>query len=219
MRSKVFDESNHAGGISNRDVLRFPEHSLVQNHRIRGAGQLLILAEPGDTHQHVTMFTGDERRVDAQMTSNGRLGPAGAESSPRSFQPLEREVPEIGLQKLADVVAELHVEVPVEHRRLLPLFDDHGCRIPENVQGRFSEDPRVRVVSGDHSHADAEVAVTAEDVDGAAETRPLRSVAEPCTSQQHDRPRQEQESRARPHLSRLPTAKPPATDTTTLLQH
>ena len=189
MRSEVFDESNDAGGISDRDVLRFPEHSLVQDHRVRGTGQLLILAEPGDAHQHVTMFTGDERRVDAQVASNGRLGPAGAESSPRSLQPFEREVAEIGLQELPDVVAELHVEVSVEHRRLLPLFDDHRRRIPENVQCRLSEDPRVRVVSGHHSHANAEVAVTAEDVDGAAETRPLRPVAEPCTSQQHDRPR------------------------------
>lgn len=67
------------------------------------------------------------------MASNGRLGPAGAERSPRPFQPFEREVPEVCLQKLANIVAKLHMEVSVEHSGLLPLPGHHGDRIPENV--------------------------------------------------------------------------------------
>lgn len=133
MRSEVLDEPNHAGSISNRDVFCFPENSLVQNHRVCCNSQFLILTEPGNAYQHVTMFTGDERRVDAQMTSNGRLGPAGAKRSPWAFQSFKLEVPEVSLQKLTNIIAELHMKVSIEHRCLLALFGRYGGWIPENI--------------------------------------------------------------------------------------
>lgn len=62
------------------------------------------------------MLSCDVGRIDAQMPCNGRSAPAGRESTPRSVQPLEDKVAEIGLQELPQVVTELHVEVTVEHR-------------------------------------------------------------------------------------------------------
>lgn len=206
----MFDEPYYARCVSNGDVLRFPKNSFVEDHRVGCGSQLLVLAEPSDSHQHVTMFSGDKGRVDTQMASYGSFGPAAGERSPRSLQFLEREVPEVGLQQLTDVVAKLHVEIAVEDRsRLLPLPARYRDRIPEHVQGWLAEYPGVGVVSRHHSHADAQVTVSAEDVDGTAETRPLRPVADPRANQQRERPSQDQESRSRPHLSRLPAAKPP----------
>lgn len=98
MRPEVFDEPHHARGVSDRDVFRFPENGLVEDHRVRGFSQFLVLAEPGDAHEDVAVIAGDERRIDAQVSGDRGFGPAGGERAPRFFQTFEREVPEIGLQ-------------------------------------------------------------------------------------------------------------------------
>lgn len=192
VRAEVLDESHDAGRVADRHVLRLPENGLVEDHRLRGAGEFLVLAEPGDPHQHVAMFAGDEGRVDAQVASDRCLRPAAGERTPRPLEPLEREVPEVGLQELPDVVAELHVKITVEHRGLLTLSTRRGYGIPEHVQRRLPKDPGVRVVSGHDSHADAQVAVAAEDVHGAGETRPLRSVADLRSHKQRERTQHQQ---------------------------
>ena len=68
------------------------------------------------THQYVAVLSCDVRRVDAQMPCHGRTAPTGRKSTPRPFQSLEDKVAKIGLQELPQVVAELHVEVSLEHR-------------------------------------------------------------------------------------------------------
>lgn len=197
MRAEVFDEPDHAHCIADGHVLRFPENGLVEDHRVRRGGQLLVVAEPGDSYQHVAMIAGDEGRVDAQVTGYGRLGPASGERPPRSLEPLEGEVTEVSLHQLADVVAEFHVKITVEDGgRLLTLPASYRDRIPEHVQGRLAEYPCVRVVSRHDSHADAQVTVSAEDVHGTAETRPLRPVADPRSDEQREHPSQRQESRS-----------------------
>ena len=98
MRAEVLDEPHHARRVADRHVLGFLEHSLVKDHRVCGAGQLLVLAEPGHAHQHVTVLPGDEGRVDSQVAGDRCLGPAARERPPRPLQPLEREVPEVGLK-------------------------------------------------------------------------------------------------------------------------
>lgn len=183
MRAEVTDKPNNARGVPDGHVLRSPEYSFVKDHRLRGPGQSLILPDPRDPHQYIAMIPGDEGGVDPQVFRDRRLRPTPGERPPRSLEPLERKVPEVCLQQLSDIIAELHVKVPVEDRggsALLPLPVQQRGRVPENVQGRLPEYPCLRVVPGHHSHADRQVTVTAEDVHGAPETRPLRP-GDPCS--------------------------------------
>jgi len=72
------------------------------------------------------------------MPCHGRPAPAGCKSTPRSVQPLEDKVAEIGLQELPQVVAELHVEVSMEHGAGGPSAGDReGLR--RNVPARESQ--------------------------------------------------------------------------------
>lgn len=105
---------------------------------------------------------------------------------------------ERNVTRVPDIVAELHVEVTVEDGgaglALLPLLRRRHA-VPEDVEGGLAEYPGLRVVTWHHPHADAQVAVAAEDVDGAAEPRPLRP-GDAAADHQRERPRQEEEPRA-----------------------
>jgi len=80
----------------------------------------------------------DVGRVDAQMPCYGRPAPAGRKSTPRSVQPLEDKVAEIRLQELPQVVAELHVEVSMEHGAGDAAAVDREC-LRRNVPARESQ--------------------------------------------------------------------------------
>lgn len=79
---------------------------------------------------------------------------------------------------MPDIIAKFHVEVAVEDGGAafapLTLLRWQWRRILEDVEGGLAEYPGLRIVARHHSHADAQVAVTAEDVHGAAESRTLR---------------------------------------------
>lgn len=105
---------------------------------------------------------------------------------------------------MPDIVAEFHVEVAIEDGGIyfclrLTLLGRQRRGILEDVEGRFAEYPGFSVVARYHSHADTQVAVTAEHVHGTAEPRSLRP-GDVMTDQQRERRRQEEEPRARPHL-------------------
>lgn len=114
MGTEVPDEPHYTRGIADRDVLGLPQHGVIEDESLGGAGESLIITESGDTHQNVTVVARDEGRVYAEVPGYGRLRPATSEGTPRSLELLESEVAEIGLQKLSDIVAKLHVEVAVE---------------------------------------------------------------------------------------------------------
>jgi len=72
------------------------------------------------------------------MPCYGRPAPAGRKSTPRSVQPLEDKVAEIRLQELPQVVAELHVEVSMEHGAGDAAAVDREC-LRRNVPARESQ--------------------------------------------------------------------------------
>lgn len=95
-----------------------------------------------------------------------------------------------------DVVAKLHVEVADEDGgaglALLTLFERHRRGVLKDVERGLAEHPCLRVIARHHSHADAQVAVSAEHVHGTTESRPLRSAdADLSADQQNERQRQE----------------------------
>jgi len=102
-----------------------------------------------------------------------------------------------------DIVTELHVEVSFEDGgaslALLALLRRHRRGILEDVEGRFAKYPGLCVVTWHYPHADAQIAIAAEDIDGAAEPRSLRP-GDAAADQQRERPRQEKKPRAWPHF-------------------
>lgn len=50
VRTEVPDESHYARGIADRNVLRLPQHGIIEDEGLGGAGDSLIIAESGDTH-------------------------------------------------------------------------------------------------------------------------------------------------------------------------
>lgn len=83
------------------------------------------------------MLSCDVRRVDAQMPGHGRAAPAGRKSTPRFVQAFEVKVAEIRLEELPQVVAELHVEVSMEHGAGGAAAVDREC-LRRNVPARES---------------------------------------------------------------------------------
>lgn len=60
VRTKVPDESHHARGVADRDIFRLLQHGVIKSHRLGGAGESLIVAEPRDAHQNVTVIARDK---------------------------------------------------------------------------------------------------------------------------------------------------------------
>lgn len=104
------------------------------------------------------------------MSGDGFCGPAASEGPPRFIQFFETELAEVRLQQLSEVVAEFHVELPVEDD-FADAAGAHHVRVQpgEHVHGGLPED-RVEVadILRYHLHWYAHVAVTGEDVDRTA---------------------------------------------------
>lgn len=203
MRAILPDESNNTGHITDLYFVNLPRHHVHQIHIIRNFGQLDAVPEPRQPHQHVTVFLVHERRVYPQVLGDGVERPARREGLPGVVHPLEGEVPEVGLHQLLDVVAELHVEVAGEDA---PLLLGHLCgahrepvQVVEDVDGGLAEE-EVGVVARHHLHAQAEVAVAREDVDGAAHPQ-LRLVLD-VVSVGRESGQQHEQLRPAPHSRR-----------------
>lgn len=50
MRAEVPNESHYARGVADSDVLSLPQHGIIEDEGLGGAGESLIIAESGDTH-------------------------------------------------------------------------------------------------------------------------------------------------------------------------
>lgn len=50
MRAEVPNKSHYARGIADRDVLGLPQHGIIEDEGLGGAGEPLIIAESSDTH-------------------------------------------------------------------------------------------------------------------------------------------------------------------------
>jgi len=50
VRTEVSDESHNARSIADRDVLGLPQHGIIEDEGLGGAGELLIIAESSDAH-------------------------------------------------------------------------------------------------------------------------------------------------------------------------
>lgn len=107
------------------------------------------------------------------------------------------------ISHVPDIIAELHVKVALEDGSaglaLLALLRGRRRGVLEDVEGGLAKYPGLRVVTWHYSHADAQVAVAAEDVYGTAEPRPLRP-GDAAADQQHEHPCQEKNPRAWPHI-------------------
>jgi len=99
--TEVPDESHNTRGIADRDVLGLPQHRIIKDESLSGAGESLIITESSDTYEDVTMVARDEGRVYAEVPGYGRLRPTTSEGTPRPLELFESEVTEIGLQKLS----------------------------------------------------------------------------------------------------------------------
>jgi len=230
VRAKVPDESHDARGITNRDVLRLPEHGVVKDEVLGGADESLIVVEPGDSHQNVTVIARDEGRVDAEVPRYGRLRPASSKGAPRPFELLESEVAEVRLQKLSikenrtfternepnlrlfplarashvpDIVTELHVEVS---------FEDGGAGLALLTLLRRHRCGILEDVEGRLAKYPGLCVVTWHyphaDAQVTVAAEDIDSAAEPrslrpgdaAADQQRERPRQEEKPRAWPHF-------------------
>lgn len=171
VRSELLDEGEDGLVVADLDVVHLLGDHLRQIDVVRQSGQRDVLSEPRQSDEHVTMVVlVDEGRVDAHVLGDGLLGPAAAERAPRPVQLLDLELAEVGLEQLAQIVAELHVEVAVEDVLAatgLPLHEPLDVR--EHVHGRLAEDGvEVGAVRRHDLHRDAQVTVAGEDVDGPA---------------------------------------------------
>lgn len=169
VRSVFPDEHDDAGHVAHLDVVDLSGDDVHQVHVVGHPGELRVRPEPRQPDQDVAVVFVDEGGVDAQVPGYRLRRPAPGEGQPGLVQTFEHEVTEVGLQKLLQVVAELHVEVSVEY--LFPVhpgwIDREGIDPVENVYGGLAENP-CRVVSGHHFDAEAQVPVSREDVDGPA---------------------------------------------------
>lgn len=125
MGTEVPDEPHYTRGIADRDVLGLPQHGVIEDESLGGAGESLIITESGDTHQNVTVVARDEGRVYAEVPGYGRLRPATSEGTPRSLELLESEVAEIGLQKLS-------ANINCEYREITSLSHLLFSRVPSS---------------------------------------------------------------------------------------
>jgi len=66
-------------------------------------------------HQDIRVIALDEGRIDAQLPCRIIRKPSTRERLPRFVHPLDGEVPEIGLEQLPPVLAELHVKVSMKN--------------------------------------------------------------------------------------------------------
>lgn len=175
MGAEALDEVEDGGRVAESDLVHVAGDGVLEGDLVGGEGLSLghggDLAVAGDPDEDVAVVPAHVARVDPQIPGQHRLGPGAGERLPRPLQPLHREVPEVRLQQLLHVLAELHVEVPVERRRRVVAFLRalFGGDISEDVGGGLTEDPgAVGVISRDDPHADSHVAEAGEDVDGAA---------------------------------------------------
>lgn len=175
MRSVFPYKCKHTGRITDANIVNFAGHNVHQVDIVRDPRQPDTVPKPRQSHQHVAVLLVHERRIDAQIAGDYLARPAATERPPRLVQLLEREITKVRLQQLLHVITELHVEVALEDVALLlghPVRVD-GVRVQavEDVDGGLAEEPRVRVIAGHHFHAQTEVAVAGEDVDGAADSQ------------------------------------------------
>lgn len=173
VRSVFFYELDDARNVAYFDLGQLLGDGLDQLDVVRQMVETNTFAETREAHQDVAVVAVHEGGVDAEIPGHQFGHPASGERAPRPLEPFETEVPEVGLQELAEIVAELEVEVPVEDdlpADVLPRVRDEVVDVLEDVNGRLAEEPRlVRVVEPRHDlHADAEVPEAVEDVDGPA---------------------------------------------------
>lgn len=79
--------------------------------------QFSRLSKAHHTHQHIRVVTLYEGRIDTQFLGRIRGEPAARERLPRLVQAIYGKVPEVGLEQLATILAEFHVEIAVEYAR------------------------------------------------------------------------------------------------------
>ena len=171
MRPVLPDKVPHTFDVVDDHVVHLVLHHFGQAHAVRYGRQLDGVPEAREPQEHVTIITVHVGGVDAHVLGDGVRLPTPAERPPGPVQHLERVIPEVRLQQLLQVVAKLQVEVAVEDgllgasRGVVRDRDDVG----EDVHGGLAEDPvLVALVPRHHLHADAEIAVPREDVDGVA---------------------------------------------------
>lgn len=126
MCAHVVHELHGRRGVARRHITDALRHVVVQ-HLVGGylARQPTRFAEARHAHQHVAVVFLDELGVDAELARGDLEVPAAGERLPRALQLFDGEVTEVGLEQLALVVAELHVEVAVELAGLV-LFGGQG---------------------------------------------------------------------------------------------
>lgn len=171
MRPVLFDEHDDTTNIPDPNPVDLLRHSVRQINIVRDPRQLNTLTMSGQPYQHITVQIGqDKRGVYAQVTGHRLRRPAARERLPRLLHTLETEVAEVRLQQLVGVLAELHVEVALEHLTLSlrhPTLHRVTVQVDEDLDGRLAEYPRA-LVPRHHLDAETEIAVSGEDVDGAA---------------------------------------------------
>lgn len=146
--AEVLDEAYDAGGVAEGDLVGLPGHGLVEQEVVgaRAGGQPLGLTEARHPHQDVAVLAGYEGRVDAEVTGYLGPGPAARERPPRPLQPLEREVPEVGLPQghvyiinIVRRVAYLPIYIPGDFRGGGITLDSGGSDVYVRAFRRLSE--------------------------------------------------------------------------------
>lgn len=155
------NEVCYTGGIAYSGLVNSFIHHVFHWYVVWEIFQLGCLSVSGDPDEHVAVVAGDVAGVDAEVARRDVRRPARRERAPWTLQSLKAEVPEVGLQQLLEVVAELHVEVAVEQRGGARARRLRARRVAEHAYGGLAEHPALRVVARDDSHADAEVAISA----------------------------------------------------------
>lgn len=128
MCAHIVHELHRGRCVARRHITDALRHVLEQ-HLVGGylARQSARFAEARHPHQHIAEIFFDKLRTDAQLAGGNLKVPAAGERLPRTVQLLDGEVPEVGLEQLSLVVAELHVEIAVELAGLVLFGGQRQC--------------------------------------------------------------------------------------------